>query len=336
MSQQTLADAYSVLFPAFDGLSLDDGVRRHLSEGGRAILIGESRAEYVARRMSAERVATETAEDFRRLSAEAQSIAGPTLIAIDQEPGGIERLEGLAPRLPTAARMAAMTDAEIENAVASSAAFARSVGVNIFLAPILDLAAGRNPWLDGRRLSSDPHEVARFSAAFIRGAQSADVSATAKHFPGYRQIALDPAVDAAAQLSDTPESFEPGFVAFQAAIANNVDIVMLGPAIVEAFDAENPPSTSPRHVALLRQRFGFGGLIMSDDLDAAAITRCMSVPEFAVKAMVAGADLLLLSAGPQVDEAARALHRAVATGALARERLAEAAERVRRLAGRRG
>jgi beta-N-acetylhexosaminidase len=334
--RQTLEDARAVLLPAFDGLELDENSRRHLAQGGRAVLIGESRAEYVARRMSGTRIATESAKDFRRLIDEATALAGPILAAIDQEPGGIQRLQGLAPELSSGEELAKATTSAISTASAEIARFARAVGINVFLAPVLDLASGPNPWLEGRRLSSDPQEVARIGSAFIRGVQSEGVAATAKHFPGYHQLLTDPAIDAAARLGDAADILEPGFLPFLAAISAGVEIVMPGPAIVDAFDRDNSASTSEKIVALLRGRFGFKGLILSDDLDSAAVARGAHVPDVAVRAVRAGIDLCMLAAGPQVEETAHTLALAVTDGVLSEFRLTEAAGRVRRLASRLG
>jgi beta-N-acetylhexosaminidase len=336
MMRQTLEDARAVLLPAFDSLELDESLRCHLSQGGRAILIGESRAEYVARRISDARIALESTKDFQRLIGDATALAGPILVAIDQELGGIQRLQGLAPDLCSGKELANVTTLAIDTASAEMAKFARAIGINVFLAPVLDLASGPNPWLEGRRLSFDPQEVARIGSAFIRGVQSQGVAATAKHFPGYHQLSTDPAIDAAARLSDAADRFEPGFLPFLAAINAGVEIVMPGPAIVEAFDPGNPASTSEKVVSLLRGRFSFKGLILSDDLDSAAVARGARVPDVAVQAVKAGIDLCMLAAGPQVEETAHTLAQAVTDGVLSEFRLTEAAWRVRRLASRLG
>jgi beta-N-acetylhexosaminidase len=278
----------------------------------------------------------ERAEDFRRTVDGAVALAGPILVAIDQEPGGIQRLQGLAPALPRGEQLADMATSAIETASAEIARFAGAIGINVFLAPVLDLASGPNPWLEGRRLSSDPRQVARISSAFIRGVQSEGVAATAKHFPGYRQLSSDPAIDVAARLSDTVDKFEPGFIPFEAAINAGVEIVMMGPAIVDAFDCDNAASTSRKAIALLRSRFGFKGLILSDDLESPAVARGAHVPDVAVQAIKAGIDLCLLAAGPQVEQTAHTLVQAVADGVLSQVRLSRAAGRVRRMASRLG
>jgi beta-N-acetylhexosaminidase len=336
MTQQVLEDAHAVLLPAFDAMSLDDSVRRHLSSGGRSILLGESRLEYVTRSMSTERVETETADRFSRVASEAQALAGPTIISVDQEINGIGRLHKLTPSFPPLNTTLRMSIDEVEVMAGSIARAARAFGVNAFLAPVLDVLRGPNPWLEGRTISSDPEVVARISSAYIRGIQSVGVAAVAKHFPGFHEIALDPAIDEDAVVFGDANDFELGFIPFCAAIASGVQMIMMGPAIVRAYDPVNPASTSPQLVSLLREKFQFSGLIMSDDLDSRAVARDKVVPEIAVDAISAGVDLCMMAAGVQLESAANAIVLAVAQGKLKEERLAEAASRVRNLADRIG
>ena len=123
-------DAHTVLLPAFDGLTLSDATRRCLDRGGVSILLGESRAEYVARRMSDERKASESVEAFRRVTAEARSRSGMLLTAVDQEPAGICRLEGLVPAFPGAEslrKMAEWSNGHFEPVIFQ--AFVKSIGI---------------------------------------------------------------------------------------------------------------------------------------------------------------------------------------------------------------
>ena len=201
------------------------------------------------------------------------------------------------------------------------------------MAPILDVVTGRNPWLSGRTWSTDPDVIARLSSAYIRGVQAAGVAATAKHFPGFHSIALDPAIEPGAILTERADSFKPGFIPFADAIENGVEIIMVGPAIVEAFDAEKPASISPKIIGMLRSEFGFNGVVMSDDLDSRATMRDRSVEEVAIDALNAGSDYLLLAAiDDRLERVVDAICEAVEKGELAEERLSEAGAKMRVLA----
>lgn len=325
------ADSHAVLLPAFADLQIDDHIKLFLTGGGKAILLGETRAEYVGRRMSPQRLRDETATMFGRTVQEAIAIAGPLLVAVDQELAGIQRLQGLAPPLPTLEAALLMSDAAIESVCFDIAGAARALGVTMFLAPIADVVDGPNPWLHGRTLGTDPAEVARVASAFVRGVQRGGVIATAKHFPGYRQMAADPALVDVSLTGSAADLAIAGPV-FQAVIAAGVKAVMTGPAPVAAIDANQSASTSPAVMALLRQEFGFRGLIVSDDLDAPATLRGRSLLDTAIASLTAGADLLLLASGPHTADIIEGLSAAVADGKLSRDRLADAAARVRSLA----
>jgi len=188
------ADARAVLLPAFDSHALPDTIARFLDSGGVSILIGESREEYVARRMSDQRQTEETGDLVRSLTSRARSRQPDLLVAVDHELQGICRLHVLVPPLPPIAP-AAMDDALLEAVAEQIAAAANDLGVNVFLGPILDVLTGSNIWLQGRTFSEDPAIVAQRSAAFIRGVQRTGVAAAAKHFPGFSVTTGDPAID---------------------------------------------------------------------------------------------------------------------------------------------
>ncbi len=116
-----------------------------------------------------------------------------------------------------------------------------------------------------------------------------------KHFPGFHDITLDPAIESEAVVTEAASSFKQGFIPFTYAITNKVEMIMVGPAIVEAFDKKNPASISPKIIDMLKKRLGFDGVVMSDDLDAQATLRGRSIEEIAVKALNAGLDFLLLA-----------------------------------------
>jgi beta-N-acetylhexosaminidase len=325
-------NARAVLLPAIADLTLTDNLRRFLDAGGRSILIGETREEYVARRMSNDRRCTETRADIAAFCAETRQRAGPMLVGLDEEPGGIHRLHDLVPQLVEGEELLALSTGEIERAARDIAASAAALGVRLFLAPVVDVLSGRNPWLEGRTLAHEPAKVGRVAAAWIRGVQASGVAATAKHFPGHHDITGDPAVEVA-EVTGGAAALAPGLAPFREAIAAGVKAVMTGPALVPAMDPVLPSSLSVATIRTLRKEFGFTGLIVSDDLDAAATLRGQrNVPQAVVAALAAGSDLLLLSAENSLDGVVEAILTAIAEGQLPEGRLAEAAERVRTLA----
>jgi beta-N-acetylhexosaminidase len=203
--------------------------------------------------------------------------------------------------------------------------------VNLFLAPIVDVVTGANPWLHNRHLGADPVEVSRVSCAFIRGVQRAGVIATAKHFPGHYVTEHDPAI-AEATVPGPLELLHDNLEVFKQVIATGVKAVMPGPAVFPAIDADHSASTSAEVIGLLRDTLGFEGLIISDDLDAVSILRGNTIPDTAVASLVAGAHLLLVSSESGLDSIADAIVAAVHEGTLDRQVLLDAAAKVRHLA----
>lgn len=328
-------DAHAVLFPAFETAHLSDEVKQFLTAGGCSILLGESRAEYTAREMSGQRRQVETPDVISSVVDEARRYSTNVLVAVDQEFTGICRLHDLVPRLPGADELEHISETDFEEAAFGVGQAAAALGVNCFLGPLLDVLTGENPWLAGRTWTKDIERLSLLSSAFVRGVQGAGVAATAKHFPGFHRILLDPALESDARNTETAESFEPGFQPFRDVIGNGVEMVMVGPAVVEAFDPEQPASTSSTIIGKLRTEFGFQGIVMSDDLDAKAILRDRTIEQTAIDAMNAGADLLLLAdVGPQIHNVASAIAAAVGSGVLAHERLGHAARRVRSLSAK--
>lgn len=328
-------NAHEILLPAFADTQLSDGVKQFLSNGGCSILIGETREEYVAREMSPERRQAEKAETIIALTEEASSISGNIIVAVDQEISGICRLHDLVPAFPSREEIGGMGNEEFEGICSGIAIAAKRLGVNCFLGPILDVVTGNNPWLSGRTWSTDHLAIAEKSSAYIRAIQANGIAATAKHFPGYSAIELDPAVESDARNVESPQSFTTALMPFTAAINNGVEIVMTGPAIVEAFDSTNAASISPSVIGVLREKLGFGGVVMSDDLDAKAILRGQPITQVAVEAVKAGSDYILLAdIDDHINQVVSAIVAAVESGDLPETRLDDAATKVRSLAAK--
>ncbi|HEY9494464.1 MAG TPA: glycoside hydrolase family 3 N-terminal domain-containing protein [Intrasporangium sp.] len=260
------------------------------------------------------------------------------LIAVDEEGGDVTRvhyLEG-SPE-PGNAVLGRLDDTRLtRDSAARVGRELTAYGINLDFAPVVDVnSADDNPVIGVRSFGVSPQVVGRHSAAWIAGLQEAGVAACAKHFPGHGDTAVDshlglPRVTASREVLDERE-LEP----FRAAVDAGVACVMTA-HIVGAIDPEVPATFSERVLrGVLRQELGFDGVIVSDALDMVGASGTIGVPEAAVRALVAGCDLLCLGSqttASALEEVVDAVLVAVAQGRLAEEQLVEAHGRVARLA----
>jgi beta-N-acetylhexosaminidase len=270
-----------------------------------------------------------TAALTNRLQARARV---PLLFASDFEGGVGMQLRG-GTRLPRAMALAATGDTEsAAEAARITAREGRAIGVHVNFYPVLDVNNNpANPIINTRAFSDNPEMVANWGAAFIRAAQDAGQLATAKHFPGHGDTALDshillPTLDATRERLEQIE-----LPPFRAAVQRGVRAVMTAHINVPALDANSngtrPATLSPAIVdGILRQSFGYENLIFSDALNMGAVADRYEAGEAAVLAIEAGCDIALYSA--DVERAHAALCDAVAQGRITRERISESARRV--------
>ncbi len=311
----------------------DPNLRRFLTEGrfGGIILFDAN---------------VESPAQVARLVAQAQAMARgveggvPLLVAVDQEGGSVARLVAGATVFPGAMALGAIYAADAAAGVRAAYEAARwtarelrAVGVNLNLAPVADVNSDpRNPVIGARSFGEDPGLVARLVQAFVRGTQDEGVLATAKHFPGHGDTAVDshlalPAIPHARRRLEAVE-----LVPFRAAIEAGVAAVMSGHITFPALEPEpGLPATLSRRImtGLLREELGFGGLAVTDAMEMRAITDHLGRYDAAWRAVAAGADLVLFAGDADLvwGSYRRALE-AVRAGELPLARVEEAAGRV--------
>ena len=234
----------------------------------------------------------------------------PLLLMTDQEGGAVRRLPG-APLL-SERQIGASADpgAEAANAGTGAGQTLAGVGMNVNLAPVLDVYRAPGDFDDqfGRSYSSDPGTVSALGAAFITAQQAAGVAATAKHFPGLgtatssqntdeQPVTLYVSRDDLRSIDEHP---------FQAAIASGVKLVMMSWAVYPVLDPRWPAGLSSAIIGgELRQRLGFTGVTITDALEAGALQAFGTTGQRATLAARAGMDLILCS-GQSLDEGEQA------------------------------
>jgi len=254
----------------------------------------------------------------------------PLLVAADFERGTAMRIaEGTS--FPYAMAVAAGGDPRDAYEMARITAIeARAVGVHWNFAPVADVNSNpQNPIINTRSFGEDPRRVAEYVAAFIRGSEENGVLATAKHFPGHGDSSEDSHIGLPVIWGDRARLEQVELVPFRAAIAAGVSTIMTGHLAVPAFepDPELPATMSRRILSdLLRGELGFRGLIVTDALTMGGVTARYAPGDVAVRALEAGADVLLVP--PVPDAALLGLRRAVEQGRLSQARIDESVRRI--------
>ena len=261
------------------------------------------------------------------------------LIAVDQEGGPVRRLQ--PPLFPdTASAAEIISSANPHKAMAKLAertdAMLRDVGINMNLAPVLDLCldAEKNV-LKGRCFGAVPEQVAELGRIYIQTLQDSGILATAKHFPGIGRVKLDPHFERPVVKSSKKEIMS-GLIPFREAVNTGVSAVMTSHVVFEAVDAARPATFSSEIAEnLLRVDLGFKGVLLSDDLEMKGITGQAEVGAAAVEAFLAGHDILLICRKyDNIIDGLKGLRRAYQDGLIRKERLNLSLERIRSAAAR--
>ncbi|MEN5073676.1 glycoside hydrolase family 3 N-terminal domain-containing protein, partial [Isoptericola cucumis] len=308
-----------VLLPGFTGTSVPGWLRDAARQGlAGVVLFGQNTPD----------LATTT-----DLTTALHELAPGLLVAVDEEGGDVSRLEARrGSSLPGSAALGLLDDERATHEAGEALGrLLAAVGVDLDLAPVLDVNRPENPVIGVRAFGSSPWLVARHGVAFARGLHRGGVAACAKHFPGHGSTTTDshlelPVVDASLDelrrrdLAPFVAALEPdadGGPGLDALMTAHVLVPALGPA---------PASLEPAVVALARE-LGFAGPVITDALDMRAVSDGADVGEAAVRAVEAGADLLCLGTTQGRDDgallrgAAQALEAAVRGGRVPLERL---------------
>ncbi|MGN6271959.1 MAG: glycoside hydrolase family 3 N-terminal domain-containing protein [Protaetiibacter sp.] len=325
----TETSAAAVLLPGFVGTELPEWLAARLRAGlGGVCLFAENIA---------------SPEQLRDLTAAIRDANPRALIAIDEEGGDVSRLHAATGSpYPGNAVLGRIDDLDLTASVgAAVAGELRSAGVTLNFAPDADINSDPdNPVIGVRSFGADAALVSSHTAAWVAAHEAAGVAVSAKHFPGHGDTAADshhalPVVDLPLETLRARE-LEP----FRAAIAAGARTIMSSHILLPQLDPAQPATFSSRILGeLLRGPveeggLGFEGVVVSDALDMAGASGEIGIAAAAVRALAGGCDLLCIgtrNTDAQLAEIEAEIDAAVASGALAAERLADAAARVRAL-----
>ncbi|MEU2545455.1 glycoside hydrolase family 3 protein [Streptomyces roseolus] len=262
----------------------------------------------------------------------------PVLISTDQEHGIVCRVGEPATLLPGAMALGAGgSPADTRRAARIAGAELAALGIRQNYAPVADVNVNpANPVIGVRSLGSDPRAVSALVTAQIRGYQGAGVAATAKHFPGHGDTAVDSHYGLPVITHTRAQWAELDAPPFRAAIAAGIDAIMTAHLVVPALDPSEDPATLsyPILTGVLREQLGYDGVVVTDALDMQGVRTKYGDDRVPVLALKAGVDQLLNP--PKLDLAWNAVLGAVRSGELTEERLDESVLRILRLKARRG
>lgn len=266
----------------------------------------------------------------------------PLLVAADLETGAGFRMRG-AVHMPGTIDLGGATDFPSLMAVGATgreelayemgritAVEARAVGIHIPFAPVLDVNNNPdNPIINVRSFGEDPDQVAEMGIAFIQGVQDHGALATGKHFPGHGDTDVDSHAALPIIRHDRARMDSVELRPFQRAIDAGMGAIMTAHISVPSLNGgvREPSTLSPEVLTnVLRDQMGFGGIIFTDAMDMAAISRTHSSGEAAVRALEAGADVILMPAS--VQGAHEGIVQAVRSRRISEERLDHSVLRV--------
>lgn len=231
-----------------------------------------------------------------------KSRKSPILIMVDQEGGQVQRFQEGFSKIPSMEEIGHLYQRDAHEAIKNAHTFgykmARellAVGIDLSLAPVLDLHKGLNPITNkGRAFHKNPQVVFKLAKAFIEGMQQAGMAATGKHFPGHGSVKIDthvamPIDERALNLIECED-----MVPFKQLIAHGMDLIMPAHILFPAVDDKPACFSEVWLNKILREKLNFQGLIISDDLNMGGANFVPYYAERALLALNAGCNLILI------------------------------------------
>jgi beta-N-acetylhexosaminidase len=257
----------------------------------------------------------------------------PLAVAIDQEGGTVDRLINLDGPRPAASDIGATNDPNKARAEGiQDAKDLASYGFNLNLSPVVDVNNAYNSQLVGRTYGNNAALVTEMAQAYLQGLQqSGKVLGTLKHFPGLGDVSTDPHIGVP-DLNRSKSDLETiDWAPYRTLIKQgNVHAVMVTHEIVHAIDSSIPSSLSHKVVTgVLRNEFGFQGVIVTDSLTMESITAYYSEGQGAALAVEAGDDLLMGASTPRdVASMIEGIKQAVNSGTISQQRIDDSVRRI--------
>lgn len=260
-----------------------------------------------------------------------QRLGIPLLICVDQEGGIVTRMEDRVAAAPSQKKQGDQAESAVAYSISSvTAKELRAMGFSVNFAPVLDLSES-----DSRSYGTNPDKVASFGMAAVDAYRNNGIISAIKHFPGLGRSKVDTHFDFDVVKASAETLGKSDIVPF-ARVMQSTDhsnfMVMMTHLIFTAYDSQNPSSVSPAIIkGLLREKMGFSGLIVTDDMEMGGLSKIVSYDAMGLKAVEAGIDIMLVCQEKEnQDRVYRGVLNAVKSGKISEARIDESVRRILR------
>jgi beta-N-acetylhexosaminidase len=259
----------------------------------------------------------------------------PLFLSVDQEGGNLVRLPKEVVALPSNRQIGKRNDLDFSYEIGQALGTQLNLfGFNMNFAPVLDVDSNPlNPVIGSRSFGADVNVVSRLGLQTMKGLQAKSVVPVVKHFPGHGDTSVDshlnlPVVNKAREELELLE-----LLPFRMSIENGADAVMVAHILLPEIDAKSPSSmSSPIITNILRNELGFKGVVMTDDMTMAAITKHYEIGEASVNSVKAGSDIIMVAHDyDKISTVVKSLKKAVETGELTEQRIDLSVTRILKL-----
>lgn len=259
----------------------------------------------------------------------------PLLMMIDQEGGKTNRITKDFPVFPSNSYFGKIKDEEgVRIAYSTTAKGLKDLGINVNLAPVIDVLNNkRNKLLEERSFGEDAKLVAKLGKIAIKAIKSQGIFPCAKHFPGLGNVELDPHKELPIDQSEQTIFEKVNFVPFASAISAGVEMIMTTHILCEKLDPYFPATLSEIVCQkILREKLGFDGLIISDDMGMGGIAHNREIDFVCNKAFIAGHDIILLAKNWEKQaQVLESFHKAIKDKEISQKRIDISLDRISKL-----
>lgn len=259
----------------------------------------------------------------------------PLFLGIDQEGGRISKLPGGLIDIPTNLEIGEMNDPAFSFELGSVLGkLVNAYGFNINFAPVLDVNSNpENPVIGDRSFGNSPNLVSKLGIQTMKGLQSEKIIPTIKHFPGHGDTSSDSHIELPTVNKSLKELEKLELIPFNRAIDEGADMVMIAHIMLPEIDRDYPSSLSKVVITgLLRNKIGFDGVIITDDMTMEAITGNFDIGSAAVESVKAGSDIIMVAHDyEKMIKVISVLKKAVEAGEIPEERINESVTRILQL-----